>query len=401
MRRPRRTALVAVGALLVAGLAVNASPAQAAVACQVSYVKAWDNGSGFGANLTLQNLGDPWTSWRLTFTFPGNQQIPPGQGWSGNWSQTGQNVTVTNMDWNGNVPTGTSVGIGFNGTYSGTNVDPTVFAINGVTCTGGATQALVVTPTALTVPEGGMNTYSVRLQAQPSSNVTVTSTAGTGDTNLTITGGGTLTFTSTNWNVAQNVTVSASEDADITNGSRPITVASAGLTSVTVTATEADNDNVQALVVAPTSVSVPEGATANVGVRLQIQPTANVTVTITAGTGDTNLTCVAGCTLTFTPANWSVIQNFTLGAAEDTDTTNGTRTFTVSSAGLTSVTVTATEADNDSPQALIVTPTSISVPDVAATPSRCGCSLSQQPTSRLPRPREPATPTSPFPLARR
>ena len=95
---------MAVGVLIVAGLAVNASPAQAAVACQVTYAKQWDNGSGFGANLTINNLGDALTSWSLTFAFAGNQQAS--QGWSGNWTQSGQNVTVTNMPWNGNIGTG-------------------------------------------------------------------------------------------------------------------------------------------------------------------------------------------------------------------------------------------------------------------------------------------------------
>jgi hypothetical protein len=359
LRRRRKTALIAVGALVSAGLVSIASPAHAAVACQVTYQKTWDNGSGFGANLTIQNLGDPLTTWTLSYAFPGNQHAD--QGWSGNWSQTGQNVTVTAMSWNAVQGTGASWGIGFNGSYSGSNVDPTVFAINGTTCTGGATQALVVNPTALSVPEGGMATYSVKLQSAPSGNVTVTSTAGSGDTDLTVSAGGSLTFTPANWNVAQNVTVAAAEDADSVNGSRPITVASSGLTSVNVTATEADNDNAQALVVAPTSVSVPEGNTATFAVRLQSQPSANVTATTTAGSGDADLTVASGGSLTFTPANWSVTQNVTLRAAEDTDTTNGTRAFSVASAGLTSVNVTATEADNDSPQSLVVTPTSLSV----------------------------------------
>lgn len=374
----RRVALVAVGALVAAGLVSIASPAQAAVACQVTYSKAWDNGSGFGANLTLQNLGDPWTSWTLTYAFPGNQHVD--QGWSGNWSQTGQNVTVTSMSWNGNVPTGGSLGIGFNGSYSGSNVDPTAFSINGVACTGTQTQALVVTPTAVSVPEGGMTTYTVKLQSQPSGNVTVTSTAGTGDTSITVSAGGTLTFTSANWNVAQNVTVSAAEDADTTNGTRPITVASTGLTSVTVNATEADNDNAQSLVVSPTAISVPEGSSTTFGVRLSVAPAANVSVTVAAGSGDADLTN-APTSLTFTPANWNVVQNVTISAAQDADTSNGTRTFTVASSGLTSVTVTATEADNDSPQALVVSSTSVSVPEGGS--STFTVRLQSQPSSNV------------------
>ena len=54
-----------------------------------------------------------------------------------------------------------------------------------------------------------------------------------------------------------------------------------------------------------------------------------------------------GGSLTFTTSNWSTAQTVTLAAAEDTDNTAGTRPITVASSGLTSVTVTATEADND------------------------------------------------------
>ena len=75
-----------------------------------------------------------------------------------------------------------------------------------------------------------------------------------------------------------------------------------------------------------------------------------MTVTSTAGTGDTNLTVSGGASLTFTPANWSTPQNVTVSAAQDADTTNGTRPITVASTGLPSVTVTATEADDDPPR---------------------------------------------------
>ena len=121
-----------------------------------NYSKGWDNGGGgFGGNLTIINLGDPLTSWTLTFAFPNQQQVT--QGWSANWSQSGQNVTATNAPWNGNLPTNAQLGIGFNGSYTGgVNNNPQTFAINGVTCTGPQQpQTLVVAPTAVTVPEGG------------------------------------------------------------------------------------------------------------------------------------------------------------------------------------------------------------------------------------------------------
>jgi cellulose 1,4-beta-cellobiosidase len=243
----RHRLLVAVCALLagvVAALA-PAPPALAAVGCSVTYAKAWDNGGGgFGANITITNTGDPLTSWRLTYTWPGSQRVT--NGWSADWSQSGANVTAASLSYNGNQATGAQWTIGFNGSYTGTNTNPASFAINGVTCDGGnggpGQQAIQVTPTALSVPEGGSATYAVRLAVRPTANVTVTSTAGSGDADLTITSGANLTFTPNTWNTVQNVTVSAAEDNDTANGSRAITVASTGLTSVSVTATEADND---------------------------------------------------------------------------------------------------------------------------------------------------------------
>ncbi|MEV6984387.1 glycoside hydrolase family 6 protein [Sphaerisporangium sp. NPDC051017] len=235
---------MAVLLLSAVGLAVSQTSAHAAVACEVTYQKAWEGGNGFGGNITIKNLGDPLTSWALTFAFPGSQQVT--NGWSADWSQSGSNVTARSLSYNGSQATGASWTLGFNGTFGGTNANPTTFAINGTTCTGqggpGPQQGLIVTPTSVSVPEGGTATYSVKLAAQPTSNVTVTSTAGSGDTDITVSGGSSLTFTSANWNTAQIVTLAAAQDADTTNGSRTITVSSAGLTSVTVTATEADDD---------------------------------------------------------------------------------------------------------------------------------------------------------------
>jgi len=100
--------------------------------CKVAYsANSW--GNGFTANIIVTNTGSTaWTSWKLAFTFPGNQAVT--QGWSATYSQTGSAVTVTNAAWNGSVPPGGSTSIGFNGSYSGTNSAPTGFTVNGATC---------------------------------------------------------------------------------------------------------------------------------------------------------------------------------------------------------------------------------------------------------------------------
>jgi hypothetical protein len=146
--RKRRVAMIATGALVAGGMVgVPVGMAHAATQCDVVYTTN-DWSTGFTASVTIRNIGDPLTSWNLGFAFPGNQRVT--QGWSANWTQSGANVTATNMPWNGNLATGASLSIGFNGSYSGTNAKPTAFTINGTACNGGSSnQAPTV---ALTSP---------------------------------------------------------------------------------------------------------------------------------------------------------------------------------------------------------------------------------------------------------
>ena len=94
---------------------------------------------------------------------------------------------------------------------------------------------------AITVAEGGANSFSVRLLSAPASNVSITTARTSGSTNLNVTSGATLTFTPANWNVFQPVSLSAAEDADTGNETATFTVAN-GSTLQSVTATGVDND---------------------------------------------------------------------------------------------------------------------------------------------------------------
>ena len=73
---------------------------------------------------------------------------------------------------------------------------------------------VLITPTALTVPEGRSRTYTVKLTSQPTADVTVSiSTSGS----TTVTHDATnnmLTFTAATWATSQTVRVSAAEDDD-------------------------------------------------------------------------------------------------------------------------------------------------------------------------------------------
>jgi len=188
--RRRALALAGAGALVAVGLvAIPATIAQAAVTCSIAYTQAWSNSSQFGANVVINNTGDAVSGWTLTFNFPNGATIQ--NGWPVSVTQSGATVTIaSNADWNRNIPSGGQFTAGFNA--NGQFAQPSSFTFNGVTCGGGQQQqALVVNPLQLNVPEGGNNTFSVRLQTAPTANVTVTTTAGTGDANITVAAGGT------------------------------------------------------------------------------------------------------------------------------------------------------------------------------------------------------------------
>lgn len=144
--RKQRLAIGAVAVLGLGGLSViQALPASAAAGCSVTYsvASSWNN--GFQGNIVITNVGDPWTSWNLTFSFANGQQVQ--QGWGGRFSQSGSNVTVANESWNGSVPTGGTVNPGFIGSHTGTNTNPTNFSVNGVACNGSVTPT-TGTPTS-------------------------------------------------------------------------------------------------------------------------------------------------------------------------------------------------------------------------------------------------------------
>lgn len=102
-------------------------------ACTVTYSNLNDWGAGFTANVVIANNGaTAINGWTLAWSFSGNQNIS--NLWNGSHTQSGQSVSVTNLGYNGNIPANGSVNFGFNANYSGANVKPAAFTLNGAPC---------------------------------------------------------------------------------------------------------------------------------------------------------------------------------------------------------------------------------------------------------------------------
>jgi cellulase/cellobiase CelA1 len=104
------------------------------VSCRVDYEMLAQWVFGFTAEVTIVNTGtSAIAGWTLRFDLQPGQTV--GGGWSGQWKQDGSAVTVSDATYNGAVPPGGSVMIGFVGNQSGnTPAAPTHFTLNGAAC---------------------------------------------------------------------------------------------------------------------------------------------------------------------------------------------------------------------------------------------------------------------------
>jgi cellulose 1,4-beta-cellobiosidase len=233
----RLAALLGASALAAGGLvAVGAAPAHAQTACTVDYETTWDGGGGFGANVTIDNLGPAINGWTLTFAFPGNQQIT--NGWIAVWSQSGQNVTATNESWSASIPSGGSLTLGFNGSYSGSNQAPATFTLNGAACdgTGGGGDddpAVQASPGTLSIQGGSSANVTFTLSEAPSGNVPV-SLSLSGSSAITVSPTS-LTLTAANWSSGASATVNTT--AGPTNATATLTASASGYDPATVSIT--------------------------------------------------------------------------------------------------------------------------------------------------------------------
>ena len=92
-----------------------------------------------------------------------------------------------------------------------------MFVMVGWPAMGQALPGLVLSETAVTVTEGGTQTYTVTLATEPSADVTVQVRSQGEDTGAATVSPLHLTFTPADWNTAQTVTVSGVEDPDTAN----------------------------------------------------------------------------------------------------------------------------------------------------------------------------------------
>jgi hypothetical protein len=213
-------------------------------------------------------------------------------------------------------------------TPKGAGLTPTITtAIATTTIANDDKVGVTVNPiTGLTTTElGGKATFTVKLNSQPSANVTFALSSsnvaeGTVSTNS-------LTFTPANYNQPQTVTVTGVDDlVDVADGDVVYKIVTAAAVSTDpnynnlkpddVTVTNSDNET-PGITVNPTAglTTGEDGSKANFSVVLNTKPTANVII----GLNSSNVAegSVSTNSLTFTPANWDTAQPVTVTGVDD------------------------------------------------------------------------------------
>ena len=101
------------------------APASSSCTVRMTDVTDWASGFVGGIHVTGTGVVGNWT---LTFSWPTARQKLTG-GWNGTWAQNGTTVTVSSS-----APPAAGVDVGFTADYSGPNILPTAFTLNGVLC---------------------------------------------------------------------------------------------------------------------------------------------------------------------------------------------------------------------------------------------------------------------------
>ena len=201
---------------------------------------------------------------------------------------------------------------------------------------------------SLTITEGGQHTYSIRLDTEPTANVTIGVGVHGGDGDITVSPAS-LTFTKDNYTTAQSVTVTTEEDdGEYASETATITHSVSGAAEYTslgignVSVTSLDDDRFLFIDTDPdtsgeqTTLALAEGGgSATYSVWLSNPPTGDVTVDLSESQNPTtgNVKVTSSKRLTFTTSNWDTKQTVRVRAHGDQDAINGIATINHAASG--------------------------------------------------------------------
>jgi rhamnogalacturonan endolyase len=103
------------------------------MSCVINYTVSSQWNGGFVAGLTITNTGSTTISgWTVTFVFADGQRISGG--WNGKFTQSGAQVSISDVGYNAQLAPGASTTPGFFASWNESNSTPPSFTLNGSPC---------------------------------------------------------------------------------------------------------------------------------------------------------------------------------------------------------------------------------------------------------------------------
>ena len=197
----------------------------------------------------------------------------------------------------------------------------------------GPAPGLAVSPTAITVEEGGWGQFSVALKSRPSGGVLVG--VWRYPTDHIAVNKFYMWFTPKNWSRPQTVRLRARQDEDAADETTVFTFTASGggyggMTPVTAEVLVDDDEEI-GVAVSPDALTLDEGGAGQLSVALKSRPSGAVVVKVWRSTADH--ISVNKLRMRFTPENWSEPQTARLRARQDEDAADETTVFTFSASG--------------------------------------------------------------------
>ena len=249
-------------------------------------------------------------------------------------------------------------------------------------------RGLTISPSTLGLTEGDDDTFTVRLNAQPTGDVTI-GLAASGSADVTLSPDS-LTFTASNWNIPKTVTAAAADDDNVEEDTVNVslTASGAGYGGITGSLKVTITDNgTPGLTLSSAKLTITEGDEESFTVKLATQPSQTVTLDLISNgnpdvTIDTNPVAIGRqSTLTFTRSSWDSAQTVTVNAAEDNDGAADAGSITLNASGgeygVVSSNVQISITDNDTP-GLSIAPQDLGVTE--GSDNTFSVKLSAQPT---------------------
>lgn len=190
--------------------------------------------------------------------------------------------------------------------------------------------------------EGSSAQAQVRLGNTIESEVIVTILIG--DPSVLSTSRQSLTFMVGQATVPQSITLTAVADPDTTDATSTLSFSATDYTSIQRNFVNRDVDT-HTMIITGSSALTENGATGSIGVRLADAPSSNIVVSLSSSAPG-SLT-LASSQLTFTPANYSVVQNVTITPVNDADWSTNSVLITASHATLGTAKHSVTVADDE------------------------------------------------------